>query len=160
MKSNLVTALFALLILSCNGKYEYWDISEFNLQETALKNREEIKLLYTSNAPDKNKDREYYIHLVAVSLETGDTINILTTVNNGIGEKDKNKAFIFPDENSLEGKIILSDTDNIEEFDFEKESKTEAKKINKVARDPNFDAIAENKYPTVIGIIAEDVTKE
>lgn len=160
MKTNLVIAVFALLIIACNDKYEYWDISKFNLQENALKNREEVKILYTSRAPDNNKDLKYFIQLVAVSQETGDTVNILTTTNNGIGKSDEQTVFNFLNADDLGTKILQTDVDDIENLDIKKLSKAKTKQIKKVVRDPEFDFLADNNYPTVIGSIGHHYPAE
>ena len=129
-----------LFLSSCNHGYKFWDISKFSIVDSALKDKEEIKLLYSSRGPDNNEDLKYYIQIVAVSQKTGDTVNILTTVNNGISMDDKNKVFNYFDQNNFVSKSIQNDTKKL-------------KDITKVARDPKFDNIADNKFPTVIGTI-------
>jgi len=131
----VLTIAFAFLITACSSKYKYWDISKFNIDNHVLQPLEEIKLLYSSRAPEYDNDRKYYIHIVVESQKTGDTINILTTANNVFVQQDGGKIFNFlPDENT---------TDHFQ----------------KVARDPEYDHIADNNFPTVIGGIGELVQK-
>ncbi|WP_107037905.1 hypothetical protein [Brumimicrobium mesophilum] len=151
-------ALIALIFFSCETQYEYWNISKFNMDETALKNEEEVKIIYTSRGPDYNQDLKYYVHLIAISQESGDTVNILSTGVHGLTKKDEHKVFNYFNENSLVSKLNQMNSDelnNIESFDKIKniEPKIEYQLINKVARDPKFDDIADNNYPTVIGLI-------
>ncbi len=128
------------------------------MDETALKNEEEVKIIYTSRGPDYNQDLKYYVHLIAISQESGDTVNILSTGVHGLTKKDEHKVFNYFNENSLVSKLNQMNSDelnNIESFDKIKniEPKIEYQLINKVARDPKFDDIADNNYPTVIGLI-------
>jgi len=154
LKSLFILGLYALLLTSCGNRYKYWDISKFNIKNDALKDNEQIKLLYTSRGPDYNKDLNYYIQLVAVSQETGDTVNILTTVDNGITMADKDKIFNFFNQDNIASKIIQMDAEKIKDIKNVNDiNKVELKKIDKVARDPNYDNIADNNYPTVIGSI-------
>jgi hypothetical protein len=98
--------------------------------------------------------REYYIHIIAVSQKTGDTVNILTPVNNGFSKGDEDKIFNYFDQNNLGSKLIQMDSEKLKNMDDVYEaSKKAPKKIMKVVRDPKFDNIADNKYPTVIGSI-------
>ncbi|MES2773432.1 MAG: hypothetical protein V4722_04580 [Bacteroidota bacterium] len=128
-KPALMLALLA--VVACGSKYRLWDIDKFKIDAGALAPLEEIKLLYSSRAPDMAADRNYYLHVVVVSQKTGDTVNILTTSDNGFVATDGDKVFNF-----------------IPEINPSKE-------IHKVARDPEFDGIADNHFPTVIGTIGQ-----
>lgn len=154
MKIVSILLLLGLFLTSCNEGYKFWNISKFNIIDTALKDNEEIKLLYSSRGPDNNKALEYYIQIVAVSQRTGDTVNILTTVDNGFSMDDKDKVFNYFDQNNIATKLIQMDPEKLKDIDNVNEaSKNVPKNIKKVARDPKFDKIADNKYPTVIGSI-------
>lgn len=143
-----------LILTACGSNYEYWDISKFHIDNSALEDNEEIKLLYTSRGPDYNQDLEYYIHLITVSQKTGDTVNILTTADNGITIADKDKVFNFFSQDNVATKIIQMDMESIKDIKHVDDlDKMESKKIDKVARDPKFDYIANNDYPTIIGSI-------
>ena len=155
MKPIYFYVLLAMLLTSCGGtKYEFWDLSNFKMKDDALENNEEIKLLYSSRGPGNNEDIDYYIHLIVISQKTGDTVNVLTTANNGFKTTDKDKVFNFFDKNNAATKIMQlksSDIKSIEDLKGLDEMKL--KKIDKVARDPKFDNLANNDYPTVIGSI-------
>ena len=149
------------MLLSCGNGYEFWDISKFLIKKNALENNEEIKLLYTSRGPDFNTDKDYYIHLIVVSQKTGDTVNILTTTNNNFTEADKDKVFNYFNQDSDISKISEMDPDKIKELKHVDDLKDfEYKKIDKVARDPKFDDLADNKHPTVFGSIGTSIPIE
>jgi hypothetical protein len=148
MKLKVIPFLLFGCLIACNSNhgYKFWDISKFNIVDTALKDNEPIKLLYLSKGPDNNDDFDYYFHIVAVSLKTGDTVNILTPVENGFTLEDKEKEFNYFDKNNIATKNLYLSRD-------EPQKDYLNKKIQKVARDPKFDNIADNKFPTVVGAI-------
>ena len=152
MKNKILISLIVLTLFGCKSKYEYWDIDKFNLIEDALKDGEEIKLIYTSQSPDYNKDLEYYIHVIVVSQLSGDTVNILTTANNGFKKGDEKKVYNFLNSDNIATKIAQTDLKNLESTNF---NETELKDIKKVLRDPEFDYIADNNFPTIIGVIGK-----
>lgn len=157
MKRLSIWALLVLMSISCSTGYVFWDISRFNFVTDALENGEEIKILYTSRGPDNNEDLDYYIHLVVVSQKTGDTVNVLTTVENGFGEKDRNQVFNFINKEDMLMKIVQMETDNLSKENIEK---TELKQINKVARDTTYDHVADNNYPSIIGLVGNIAKNE
>jgi len=156
MKSFLTLLTCLIIFSSCNSRHDFWNISKFNIVDSALKDNEEIKLLYTSQGPDDNRNQEYYIHIVAVSQKTGDTVNILTSINNGFSMADKDKVFNYFDQNNIASKLSALETEDLTNpAKLDEASNKEAKKIIKVARDTKFDKIADNKFPTVIGTIGK-----
>ncbi len=153
-KKVYILSFLAFLLTSCGSKYEYWDISKFKMDTNALKDNEEVKLIYTSRGPDFNKELQYYIHLIVVSQKTSDTVNILTTADNGITMEDKDKTYNFFNEKNVASKLIQLDLDKLENIkNIDDINKIQHKNIDKVARDPKFDHIADNNYPTIIGTI-------
>lgn len=153
-----ITLLTLLFLTSCGTKYEYWETSKFVIDNTALAESEEIKLLYASRGPNKTADKDFYYHLIVISQKTGDTVNILTTVNNNITESDENKIYNFYSEDGLLSNLMRVDPKELTEIK-KIDDVTEMnppKRLDKVARDPAFDVIANNNYPTVIGFIGSD----
>jgi len=140
---------------SCKKEYDFWSISKFNIDKTALSEGEEIKLLYTSSGTDENLEKEYYIHLVTVSLKSKDTVNILTTSKDFLNENSGKETFNYYKENSLFSKITQSvlNGEKIKHLDDLKD--VDNNKITKVARDIEYDYIADNNFPTVIGMIGK-----
>lgn len=154
MKIVLAFTFCFLFLLSCNEGYKFWDVSHFNLVDTAVKDNDEVKLLYSSRGPNSNGKLEYYIQIIAVLQKNGDTVNILTPVDNGFTINDKDKVFNYFDQNNLAYKLILMNPDKLSDFEnIDEANNFVPKKIKKVARDPKFDNLADNRYPTVIGSI-------
>lgn len=161
MKLLLFCCLTALLLLlsGCDDGYQYWDVSKFTLKPEALDNNEKIKLIYTSRGPSSTHNKnfinkiekdtqttstdapvyftnsDYYEHLIGISIATGDTINILSRAYYNITPADTETAFKFIKSNDLVTQTLS------------------LKEVSKVARDPKFDFIADNNYPTVFGDI-------
>ena len=152
-KLILFFLIVTIVFTACNSRYKFWDISKFHLVKNALQDNEEIKLFYTSQGPDNNETQEYYIHVIAISLKTGDTVNILTTVNNGFTMEDKERVFNYFNEDNIVTKSLQLNSFKIKDIQPEEIDKFEMKKLSKVARDTKFDKIADNNVPTVIGSI-------
>jgi hypothetical protein len=151
-----ITWFLVLILMSCSH-YKYWDLSKFKMVKGALKENEEVKLLYTSNGPDNNTDLSYFIHIIAVSKKTGDTVNILTTHNNGVEKSDGDKVFNFISPESDMARFsnigVTEDIDPDHPEEILNAKKPDLSGIKRVARDPDHDDIADNIYPTVIGWI-------
>lgn len=156
MKLKILYIFVSLFLFSsCFSKYKYWDITKFKMDENVLQDGDGIKLVYSSQAPDNNKNLEYYIHIIAVSQKSGDTINILTTINNGFQSDVKDKVFTFMSKDSEMGKVLQNISyDN--DYNLSKVDKSKLKPITKVVRDPRFDYLADNNFPTIIGFIGQD----
>lgn len=153
MKFLVSLISFTLLLSNCNDeKNTFWDITKFKIDESALVDSEEIKILYASNGPEQNKDKLFFYHVVVVSVKTGDTINILSTINNNFKESDQYKVYNFLNQNnfdSIENKFDSAQISHSSLLDNSLKTST----ISKVVRDTNFDNIADNSYPTIIGFI-------
>jgi len=148
-----ILTLFTLLLTSC-GKYKYWELSKFNIDSTALQNGEEVKLYYSSRGPEISGELDYYYHLIVISQKTGDTVNVLTALDNELTMADKDKVFNFTTPDDIFSKMIQMDPDDLADIkNVDDINNIEVKEINKVARDPEFDAIADNKYPTIVGAL-------
>lgn len=159
MKQLLMLALVAFAFASCGDKYEFWDISHFKMDNQALEDDEEVIILYSSRGPDYNEEREYYVHLIVVSQKTGDTVNVLTTFINALTMEDKGKVYNFYNQDNVTSKVLQMDLKNLKDLKNMEDIKNQpTKNITKIARDPEFDFIADNDYPTIIGTIG--VTKD
>jgi len=63
-------------------------------------------------------------------------------------------VFNYFDQNNAASKLSQLDADKLKDVKKINElNSSDTKRIAKVARDPNFDDIADNYYPTVIGTI-------
>ncbi|MDZ7845637.1 MAG: hypothetical protein U5L96_02025 [Owenweeksia sp.] len=147
----LTVLIICPLFQSCSPDYQYWPLKHFSINKDALQNGEKVKLLYTSRGPDANQDLSYYYHLLVVSESTGDTVNVLTYADNGFEMGDAERSFLYFDRESLQARALLSSFNSI--TDFNKMKNSQPPVINKVARDPAYDQVADNNFPTVIGVI-------
>ena len=160
MKKMIVRNCLLLFVIGglmgCEGRFRYWEVEKFNMKPDALKDAERIKVIYTSNGPDSNEDLEFYIHVIVVSQESMDTVNVLTPVQYGFTKEDIDKEFIFIAQDNILYRMGLkaaqagADSDKI----FDGNAPTHAP-ITKVVRDTHYDFIADNNHPTVIGAIGE-----
>lgn len=156
MKQLVLLILISCSFSSCKNTPEYWEISKFNLVKGALIDGEEIRLVYTSRSPDSNKDLEYYVHFVVVSVQSGDTVNVLSPKSIAIEGVSADDVFNYFDQINIASKLLQGDFNDLKSIDDVQElTKATAKKINKVVRDPKFDNIADNTHPTVIGSIGK-----
>ncbi len=153
-RSPFLLLFFSYLLISCGSNYSYWDVSKFKMDKSALSDSEEIKLIYSSRGPDFNENLDYYVHLICISQESGDTVNILTTSRNDLKSSDGDRVFHFFDEDNIMTKMSRMNQKGAGEINHVDDlDKLEPLNIKKVARDPEFDEIADNDYPTVIGSI-------
>lgn len=153
--TTFTIGLLAFIWSSCsNHGYELWKISKFNVCKDALEDNEPIKILYTTRSPDNNEGLNYYLHLIAVSQKTGDTVNVLTTANNGFSMASKDKIYNFFNQDNLITKLsqLYSDK-HLDLRQLEEAKQRSLKRVNWVLRDPTFDEIADNNYPTMFGTI-------
>ena len=146
--------LVLIFLVSCNNNYEFWELNQFNINDSALSNGENISLLYASRAPDYQNE-DYYVHFVVVSDVSGDTVNILSASNHHIGEKEDGQNFVFHSASSHIAKIVETKFNNVSDsiLDTNEINKIQLPQFDKVIRDPSFDHIANNNYPTVFGIV-------
>jgi hypothetical protein len=155
MKSKIIIYLFScFLFTGCSeNKYKQWNVSKFVINADALKDKEELKLIYSSSSPNTNN--EAYTHLIVVSQLTGDTVNILTSINNAFESSDGDRIFNYLSPDNFATKVSQVDLSNlkIEEI-VEKAKNNKSKKLLKVWRDPKFDNLSDNSHPTVFGIVA------
>lgn len=180
---KILCSIFILLIFwSCNNDSNnnlnttkttntegFWELSKFNIQEDLIDNNAPIRLMYVSSIRG-NLNTDYFLHIMAATNKgLGDTINILTTYANKFGKDDGNKLFEFVnlettsydteilmnfllEETNIESVSDSNTTINVPSFSSDDYIKR-VKAITKVLRDPNFDYIADNSFPTVIGSI-------
>jgi hypothetical protein len=158
MKKEIVSKYLvfvgALCLMGCGGKFKYWEVEKFNMKPDALKDNERIKVIYTSNGPDENKDLEFYIHVIVVSQESLDTVNVLTPIQYGFTKEDIDKEFIFIDQDNILYKMGLKAGQAGADMDKMVDGiQAVHEPITKVVRDPDFDFLADNNHPTVIGAI-------
>lgn len=131
------------------------------MEPNALQNEERVNIIYASGGPDANQDMNYFFHLVAVSLESGDTVNILTTEQNLLNETDDYKIYNYFNEDDISTKLAQMNLDSIEHIThIDQIERIQLKRPKKVVRDPEFNMIGDNNFPTVIGSIGKLTTNQ
>jgi hypothetical protein len=153
MHKILLIAIFTVLFTSCGNTYEFWEVSKFNISTNALSDNEEVTIIYYSRGPfDEDVDEGFYRHAIIVSNRTNDTVNVLTFPDFSLDNiTETNRTLVYNNHPVLSD--IFSDSESIPSgLD---QSKMSWAKHHKVARDPKFDQIADNDYPSVIGSLTK-----
>jgi len=177
MKNKLLLILATTFALSsCGSKYKFWETSRFNLDQNALAEGQEVKIIYYSGGPDvfetpddqmgvvtvtdndgkvidKYQELEFYQQYVVFAVDTKDTFNILSEQNIGICADDKDKVFTYTQHAGISAQILQNLGENIDPEQLKNLNLTDNEQLEKVARDPEFDHVADNQHPTVIGRI-------
>ena len=160
MKKTIFTFLILIILSSCGQKFEFWELSKFNLSNNALADNEEVRIIYYYAGPfDTQVDEGFYRHAIVVSLMSKDTFNVLTFPTPSLYKLSKeNNRFVYNDHPVIDKAIPKID-------DFPKEVKEKLlndsihevswAKYKRVARDPHFDYLADNNYKTVIGTLSQ-----
>lgn len=172
---SLAGVLWVMLSFSsCSEKYEFWDISHFKVVPEALADSQTVYMVYCSRGPDLPekldgqigvvesvdgsfplfKPTDYYVHYVVVHADTKDTLNILTPEGIEITQYSKTSPFMYTADTDLSKKAMYN-LKSIKAEDGFKLSELEVPEFNRVARDPDFDHVADNDFPTVIGFVQE-----
>lgn len=124
--------------------------SLFRLDTNALHENESVKVICASESLFPTDKVDYYIHAVAISMETGDTVNILATGILDASEKDPYGYFYTPHSEIAK---VLQNLDRIDEGANTKE--LQPKKFKWVFSDPEFINIKTDHLPSIIGMIGE-----
>lgn len=154
---KILTLFISLILIGCSSssKYDYWDISKFKMVPDALAEESDIKVIYSYRGPTGGKKKDWYNHVMVISVKTGDTINILTMVYPK-DDYDKNKVYQYIGPNTIITKMSGMEPDEIAKVKDWDAVKLETRPF--VCRDKKFDRLADNNFPTVIGSIGT-VTK-
>ena len=132
-----VIGVSLVLLMGCDPGYPHWELSRFRMDPSALGHYEKVNLLYVSKRPWMKSRHNFYYHLVVVSQSSQQTINILTPTQHSTNPIDRETTYLFlPEDHSLT-RLELQKTPN----------------PTHVIRNPAFDAIADNDFPTVVGLV-------
>lgn len=149
MKNILALAFtVAFIAYSCEPAYEFRSVDDFKINQSLVENLDEMELIYSTGTP-KNNNFNAFIHVMAVHKASGDTLNVLTTNNNGTGKGDNKNVFRFYFPESEEGQKYF---EKYHEKDGALSAST-LQSITKVVRDPRFDFMTKNNYPAVVGFL-------
>lgn len=147
-----VSFIIGCLAMRAPSDFLYWDISKFNIDSSALVDNEEIGILYHSDGPDDNQRKKYYYHYIAISKESGDTVNILCSSAMKLVADTLGYDYVFLNEDNLLNKVLQMKKADIKKIELPEDIKDAPRKeITKVVRDPAYDYIADNNFPTLIG---------
>jgi hypothetical protein len=155
--------LVVVLLISCQN-IEYSDLDEFSIEENALKEGEEFKVIYSLTLAQNDNTENAFNHYIVISQESGDTVNLLSSGASPVRDRDEVFSFSSKYNNLLD----LTLESHMQNFDLDsalgnrKIDEIEAdRKIDpsrKVLRDSKFDSVAKNSHPTIIGHLTK-VTK-
>lgn len=126
------------------------DVSEFKINDTILKDGEEVEILGSSGNLTKEHAIDFYNLVVVRSLETGDTVNVLVTSFFQADLNDPKTKFLS--NSSLVGKVMensrdLNKLDNVQDL--------KAKKYSKVFYDAEYIMVDVRKYPAITGSLGD-----
>ena len=155
MKKTTYLILTLITLVSCSSKYEFWDVNKFNISEDALVDNEKVTVIYYSRGPFNDEvEHGFYTHAIVISNTSLDTLNVLTFPNSDLDNISPNNNVLTYNNHPIISDLV-SDinlpkemADKIMEMDPQK---TTWEKHLKVARDPEFDDVADNNHETVIG---------
>lgn len=145
--------ILTIVFYGCDFGHDYWQLSRFNMVPNALEDKEEIGVIYSSGCPDLAVNMDSFVHLIVVSKKSGDTVNVLTMECDVVNFSDTLPTYnFFNIENQL--KLIRSIEGSGGTYPFMNiKDTTRWRNFQTVVRDPKYDFIAENKFPTLIGTI-------
>lgn len=155
MKYKILTILLVSLSIACTQKPVYWKLSDFNLKDGALLKNEPVRLLYVHQGFSDDESGPVFTHIVVVSQITGDTVNVLSRQDGEFKNDAGNKEFMFLQEEVAAAYLAERHYDKIPQskanISLENLKNAYMNRPQIVARDPKFDNLAYNKYPTVFG---------
>lgn len=100
-----------------------------------------------------NQEDKYYNQLIAVSQESGDTVNILVPFNHGLAQTDGDKTFNYFSPESQDAKLLSTDPEKLATLTNIDSVAAEFPKYQKVVYDSKYKGWLNNNLPTVLGII-------
>lgn len=124
------------------------NISEFRMDTSALHDGEQIEVLCASDQLFPSDKVDYYVHVVAVSRETGDTVNIFATAMMQLNGDNRMTEF-----HSAETEMakIYQNLNNVKSGSNVKDLKSN--QFSKVYSDPEFIALETRHFPSIVGLI-------
>jgi hypothetical protein len=81
---NAFSVFASIFMAGCFHSTELEDISKYNLRPKALANEEQVQIIAGVIGQERTSELKYYNILVAVSQQTGDTVNILMGADPGL----------------------------------------------------------------------------
>lgn len=158
----------ALILISCGEKRPTVDregtflsITSFNLQPDCLKDGDKVELIYCGRGNDENPEKEYLIQVIAVKLNSYDTINILVDRSDNIKAEDGDAIFYFESKEAKwadkvkQSALIEKELFNSDSTEFKDPALvSDINKLLRVGIDPKFEEFSHYpKFPMVIGAV-------
>ena len=147
MQKFLVLFILGISLIGCGKTNKYWEAEKFSLTPGALENNAEVTLIYHCREPYV-ADELFYRYSLVISKNTNDTINVLTFPDPVLPEITKGDGTLTYNDQPILLELLGENGNDIYGLDTPKPTWL---KLLKVARDPKFDHIADNSFPTVIG---------
>jgi hypothetical protein len=161
MTKILYIVIITLLISSCQSKYDFVPVEEFEIVKNKLSDHEQVEVLYYCPGPyDEDVEQGFYRQAIVVSIETRDTLNVLTFPNSELGNLTLNDNLLFFN-NRPNVKKAVGDFESLPEEMKEileniDTTKVSWPKYTIVAKDPADNHITNNNYLAVIGSLTDN----
>ncbi|PCJ64990.1 MAG: hypothetical protein COA58_12020 [Bacteroidetes bacterium] len=156
---RLLILFLVPIVISCNQQPEYWDLSHFNFVEDALSDEEAVKVIYKNTWLDQDHSLDAYNHYVIVSQESGDTVNLLSLFVTPFTNEQMVFNYFSINSSLVKGHISAfshSDLDSISNEDTSSlKIKERTLRFRNVLKGSYFETIANNDFPTVIGMLGK-----
>lgn len=149
----LLTTLFLLQSCGSDKNLDQYlvDVSKFNMDETALKDGEKVRIIGASGNLTNDDEMNFYNLIVVESLETGNVVNVLMVNYIFVDENNRDLNFI-----SFETEMgkLMGATGNDGTVKGKNIDDLEIPKFDKVLYDTEY--LTEDLYgnPTIIGGLA------
>ncbi len=158
MKNVIIkTGLIITILSACSDEQSITNetnmqsISNFNLDTLTPIHNEKIRVLYCSSIENPNLEKEYLIQFVAVRIEKGDTINVISDHSENIKKEDADIVFLL-NRRTISDFHIQQKVDNA----VYETLKGNGVDINTmVISDPKFQSMEYNNLKTIIGDISK-----
>ncbi|RYY41117.1 MAG: hypothetical protein EOO08_03155 [Chitinophagaceae bacterium] len=142
--------LFSLLLLAACNPGRFRPISDFRINPKALHEEEPVKVIYYNpGLGNPTKDR-YFSHIIVVSQETRDTVNVLAGVDHGLTEADKEKVYNFGGPGTLTYRLLFAEDQYSPDMDINQVPEP-VLDFKKVAYNPQHQGSVRNNHPAIIG---------
>lgn len=145
------------ILYSCNSGQKdldkfMVDISEFNINDTILKDGDYVEILGSSGNLTREHEIDFYNLIVVRSEDTGDTVNVLVT--NFYQSDLNNPRTRFISNSSISGKL-LENVENFSELDGVNIKDIKSKKYKNIFYDSEYIQVDVRKYPSITGNLGD-----
>jgi hypothetical protein len=118
------------------------------IDTTALKNDEQVRIIYFTGGPDNAPKVDYYYHYVVVTMQTNDTVNVLSSWRVPVGTEEDPRYFI---KEGTDVSLVMENLDQLVKGGNVNDLKP--RQLDKVISNRKYRKFEENNYPTIIGFL-------